>query len=972
MSGNGACIPDDPVECDKQGVSENYWIYLVTSAVVLIIVYVPVFASSTSLSVYRFFKKAQREAEKVEKNILRPVKITYERSGLKFLKELALGEHNIGNAIIVGSLLVNVAYFALFWRRTYLLAEICLDQYEPEWQIEVVFTTYFICYFCLRLFGGYNRREFWIDLKTFIDLVTIPHIFVSVVVDRDWIGLRFLRILWFNHVIDLFRQFSVFKSQRWIDILSLLSYFITFWIASAGAIYVLEVTGDPWHDFNTRHCTLAFPDYVYFLIVTISTVGYGDISPNTEVGRIFVSFLIILGIVLIAYATPTISELFESYSQYSGSYTQVTDAKHVVVSGHINSESVRYFLSDFLHPDRKDRYTKVLVLHPKEPDRELKAVIRKYFRRVKYFKGSVLSSIDLERVKLKKASAAVILSPNYCLNPVSEDESNLMRVVSIKNTCNDTKVIVQVLQVQSLQQLVRIPSWHPSVDTAICKSELKLGLMAQNCLCPGISTLLSNLMYTTSESASGGWQLEYMKGAGNEVYKEEIPEAFYGMLYEDVVLQCFMNPQLKMMLIAIDASPISATFKRNAERIIYPTPFGFKLDKGMYGYFIAQDEEQVSALQREVSPGKFVATRSQNGAQRSSLPHQHDTPLVQIQVEASPGHNNLQPLSPTTTSSVLYHKCPDRNIEEVLLQESTNLTDHVVLCTFSEKDSDELNLHSFVSPLRSCTLQLHELKPIVIIGNKDCIQAEWNSIAEFDKVFVIDGSPLDQDTLKAANVAHCSSCLILGSTRSLDEDPALIDKQPILCSLTLSTLDFGMPGKALKINKVTELYREENVEFLDLGDDDDAASFIASQPFAQGECISSTVFDSLVAVAYFNPGATALFEKLVTGGSVNQAKAKQIRKTRRLTYTTSSGEKPSFYRPRFLLISLERPEYEQFCNQIFAMLFESFLEEKKLCIGIYRCIDPDKASSKRFVITLPEHDMVLMQSDQIFVLVSFK
>jgi len=59
---------------------------------------------------------------------------------------------------------------------------------------------------------------------------------------------------------------------------------------------------------------------------------------------------------------------------------------------------------------------------------------------------------------------------------------------------------------------VRIPSWHPSIDTAICKSELKLGLMAQNCLCPGISTLLSNLMYTTSESDGEGWQLEYMKG----------------------------------------------------------------------------------------------------------------------------------------------------------------------------------------------------------------------------------------------------------------------------------------------------------------------------------------------------------------------------------------------------------------------------------------------------------------------------
>ena len=78
------------------------------------------------------------------------------------------------------------------------------------------------------------------------------------------------------------------------------------------------------------------------------------------------------------------------------------------------------------------------------------------------------------------------------------------------------------------------------------------------------------------------------------------------------------------------------------------------------------------------------------------------------------------------------------------------------------------------------------------------------------------------------------------------------------------------------------MYKEENVQFLDLEDEDDSVQgFINSQPFAQGECISSTVFDLLVGVAYFNPGATTLFEKLlVIGGSVNQANPKQKRKTR--------------------------------------------------------------------------------------------
>ena len=519
------CVPDDPEGCPDEGISENYWIYLVVYGVMLGIVYVPVLLSQISFLAYKTLRKVRKEATEIECTALVPLcnfELMNKLSNndkvndiYKFVRELALGGHIAGNLIIIVSLLVNAAYFGLYWNRTLLLSEICLHQYNPEWEIEVVLTVYFLLYFCVRLYAGYSHREFWFDLKTIVDIVTIPHIFVSIALDRDWLGLRFLRILWFNHVIDLLKQLSIFKSQRWIDILTLVFRFLTFWFTFAAAFHLLEVTGDPWHDFETRHCDLRFADYIYFQIVTITTVGYGDISPKTDSGRLFVSLFIIGGFVLLAYASPTISEIFESYSLYTGSYSEVTDAEHVVVSGHITAESIKYFLSDFLHPDRKDDRTKVLLLNPKEPNQDLKAIIRKNFIRVKYFKGSVLESKDLERVKVKTAKAFVILSPNYSLNPESEDESNLMRVVSIKNVHNKARIIVQVLQPYSLQQIVQIPAWNPEEDIAICKSELKLGLMAQNCLCPGISTFLSNLLYTTANNEPNNsklWERNYSRG----------------------------------------------------------------------------------------------------------------------------------------------------------------------------------------------------------------------------------------------------------------------------------------------------------------------------------------------------------------------------------------------------------------------------------------------------------------------------
>ena len=482
-------------------------------------------------------------------------------------------------------------------------------------------------------------------------------------------------------------------------------------------------------------------------------------------------------------------------------------------------------------------------------------------------------------------------------------------------------------------------------------------------------------------------------GAGNEVYKQKLPEAFYGMTYEQVVHVCFMNPHLNIMLIAIDATPEGC--QSTTEPLIYPAPFGFKISEGMSGYFIAQNEEEVLALTSITSPGNFAMIRSAltQGTTNSLAISHHEgesdaIPLTEVTIdfdsESQENHNKLlvrkpQVRSLMSSTSNIYHKSKERNFEDALLEEPTDMKDHIILCTFSVQDSDELNLHSFVSPLRARTLKKHELKQILIIGNKDCIQNEWSNIAEYDDVYVIDGAPLDQDILKAANIAHCSSCIILGSTASLDEDPALIDKQPILCSLTLTSLDFrdaageGEAKRGKDIHRVTELYKEENVQFLDLEDEDDSASgFINSQPFAQGECVSSTVFDSLVAVAYFNPGATALFEKLVTGGSVNQAKPKQKQKQKRSRrFTISTPEpKPSLYRPRFMQISLEN--HHKYHNCTFSHLFEVLLEQKQLCVGIYRRIMENDPLSKRYVITSPPREMRIKPTDNLFVMISYK
>jgi len=53
-----------------------------------------------------------------------------------------------------------------------------------------------------------------------------------------------------------------------------------------------ELSGDPWVDFSNAQLDHDYWDWAYFTIVTMSTVGYGDIACKTVCGRFFIVIFI--------------------------------------------------------------------------------------------------------------------------------------------------------------------------------------------------------------------------------------------------------------------------------------------------------------------------------------------------------------------------------------------------------------------------------------------------------------------------------------------------------------------------------------------------------------------------------------------------------------------------------------------------------------------------------------------------------
>ena len=69
---------------------------------------------------------------------------------------------------------------------------------------------------------------------------------------------------------------------------------MSIWWTAAGFIHLIENYGDPPH-FNNKQ-TLSYFECVYCMIVTMSTVGYGDYTPNTTDEKIFAMIVEIAGV----------------------------------------------------------------------------------------------------------------------------------------------------------------------------------------------------------------------------------------------------------------------------------------------------------------------------------------------------------------------------------------------------------------------------------------------------------------------------------------------------------------------------------------------------------------------------------------------------------------------------------------------------------------------------------------------------
>uniref|UniRef100_A0A2K5P721 Calcium-activated potassium channel subunit alpha-1 n=1 Tax=Cercocebus atys TaxID=9531 RepID=A0A2K5P721_CERAT len=944
--------------------------------------------------------------------------------------------------------------------------ESCQNFYKDfTLQIDMAFNVFFLLYFGLRFIAANDKLWFWLEVNSVVDFFTVPPVFVSVYLNRSWLGLRFLRALRLIQFSEILQFLNILKTSNSIKLVNLLSIFISTWLTAAGFIHLVENSGDPWENFQNNQA-LTYWECVYLLMVTMSTVGYGDVYAKTTLGRLFMVFFILGGLAMFASYVPEIIELIGNRKKYGGSYSAVSGRKHIVVCGHITLESVSNFLKDFLHKDRDDVNVEIVFLHNISPNLELEALFKRHFTQVEFYQGSVLNPHDLARVKRVSRWPCLILAKRRytCLSV----GSFFFRVISIKNYHPKIRIITQMLQYHNKAHLLNIPSWNwKEGDDAICLAELKLGFIAQSCLAQGLSTMLANLFSMRSfiKIEEDTWQKYYLEGVSNEMYTEYLSSAFVGLSFPTVCELCFVK--LKLLMIAIEYKSAN-----RESRILINPGNHLKIQEGTLGFFIASDAKEVKraffyckACHDDITDPKRikkcgckrlkVAARSRyfkdpfefkketpnsrlvtepvedeqpstlspkkkqrNGGMRNSPNSspklmRHDPLLI-------PGNDQIDNMDSNVKkydSTGMFHWCAPKEIEKVILTRSeaamTVLSGHVVVCIFGDVSSALIGLRNLVMPLRASNFHYHELKHIVFVGSIEYLKREWETLHNFPKVSILPGTPLSRADLRAVNINLCDMCVILSANQNNIDDTSLQDKECILASLNIKSMQFDDSIGVLQANSqgftppgmdrsspdnspvhgmlrqpsittgvnipiITELVNDTNVQFLDQDDDDDPdTELYLTQPFACGTAFAVSVLDSLMSATYFNDNILTLIRTLVTGGATPELEA---------LIAEENALRGGYSTPQTLanrdrcrvaqLALLDGPFADLGDGGCYGDLFCKALKTyNMLCFGIYRLRDAHLSTpsqcTKRYVITNPPYEFELVPTDLIFCLMQF-
>ncbi|KAF9933219.1 Calcium-activated potassium channel subunit alpha-1 [Linnemannia zychae] len=427
------------------------------------------------------------------------------------------------------------------------------------WVIAVAMSTWNLMSALIRFIFADNKLRFIFSFQTLLDAITaIPFLLSGFFLPygqflyvpyflRSWSVIsRLQRALSIGVDIGISDQpFDPVKAK----LIGLVAYFIVILYNGMAAFLYCETMFTP----KTENAHTVW-DALYFILITASTVGYGDITPKSLEARIVVMIFIIVALSVVPGLIAGAIDTIKSSRSGGGSYIQSRSAngairQYLVMIGDFQSaKRVADMLNGFFNKEFSDNDVRVVFLSRNKPSKDVRTLLDmpSHKNRTTILVGNGLDESDLKRCQAKDAAGVFIIPDLTVSRKESQDTMTTLLAWSLHLHAPKTRIFTYNLlpETETFQ-------WGIAEQT-ICISEVKQLLLAYSCRHRGTTTLILNLLYPSepSNNYEDGWQAQYGDGTGNEIYTGPVPTVFVGWTFAQV--SWFVFQEFQTILIGVD------------------------------------------------------------------------------------------------------------------------------------------------------------------------------------------------------------------------------------------------------------------------------------------------------------------------------------------------------------------------------------------------------------------------------------
>ena len=247
---------------------------------------------------------------------------------------------------------------------------------------------------------------------------------------------------------------------------------------------------------------------LWWAIVTMTTVGYGDMAPTTIPGRILAVFIMLTGIVLVAIVTATISSSFITKKIMEGKGLEKINLKnHIIVCGW--NLNIINLLKGLINSLNNKQHEIVLINDHHQNDIDN---IMTYFQNnsIKYVRGDYAEDSILNKANAHQASYAVILNDTTNNN----DEKVILTTLTLKKLSNKIKVIAQINDKNKKPFLKRA-----NADAILSGDDYNSFMAISHISEPSSAQAIKNIIDTSSE---------------NSIMSQQIPNEYIGKTFKEL------------------------------------------------------------------------------------------------------------------------------------------------------------------------------------------------------------------------------------------------------------------------------------------------------------------------------------------------------------------------------------------------------------------------------------------------------